>query len=343
MITEERKINPDNSERRRYPRFSIDWPAEYWPINIPKGRPGRTGDISEGGLLLYLHEKVAVGQNIGVKIFIGPGFESKSIEALCQPVWNDSHFGKKDFYHRIGVKFVAISAENLGELKNVLNAQMKLGTPSVLDISPGFLSTLGLSGMIKEAKQTIAEEPIQEENWEPIQERREATFPDTADGKEEEATELPQELIQDFRGNYTDEQRQNLYEKILSMDILERFRLAVFANREARNLLIRDPNKMVAMNVLRNIKITESEVLGYAQRKDLSGDVILAIGQDQKWKMSYPIRFAIVCNPKTPLSVAINFLPHLYEKDLNSLSREKNISSALRRRVQEILLKRKNK
>ncbi len=341
MITQEREIDPGNSERRKYPRLSIDWPAEYWPINIPKGRPGRTGDISEGGLLLYLHEKVAVGQNIGVKIFTGPGFESKSIEALCKPVWNDSHFGKKDFYHRIGVKFVAISAENMDEVKNVLNAQMKLGTPSVLDISPGFLSTLGMSPKLKEAKQPIAEEPIQKENWVPLQERREATFSDTAVGKEEEATELPQELIQDFQGNYTDEQRQNLYEKILRMDILEKFRLAVFANREARNLLIRDPNKMIALNVLRNIKIIEGEVLGYAQRKDLSQDVLLAIAQDQKWKKIYPIRLAIVCNPKTPLSIAINFLPQLYDKDLSSLSREKNVSSVLRRRAQEILLRKK--
>lgn len=341
MITEERKIDPGNFERRQYPRFSIDWPAEYWPMNIPKGRPGRTGDISEGGVLLYLHEKIALGQDIGMKIFIGPGFESKSIEALGQPVWNDSHFGKKDFYHRIGVKFVAISPENMGELKNVLNAQMQLGTPSVLNIPPRLLSTLGMSAMNKEDGQPITEEPIQKENWDFIQERKDATFSDTADGQEEEATKLPQELIQDFQENYTDEQRQNLYEKILDMSVPQRFRLAVFANRETRNLLIRDPNKMIAMNVLRNIKITEGEVLGYAHRKDLSQDVILAIAQDQKWKKSYPIKFAIVCNPKTPLSVAINFLPHLYEKDLNSLSREKNVSSVLRRRAQEILPQKK--
>jgi hypothetical protein len=342
MITEARENNPGNFERRKYPRFSIDWPAEYWPVNIPKGRPGRTGDISEGGVLLYLHEKITVGQNVGVRIFIGPGFESKSIQALGQPVWNDSHFGKKDFYHRIGLKFVTISPENLGELKNVLNAQMKLESPSVLDIPPGLPRTLAWSAMNKEDELPVTESPIQRETWDLTWEPKDAAFSDTADGQEGYATQLPRELTQELQETYTDEQRQNLRETILDMSIPERFRLAIFANREARSLLIRDPSKMIAMNVLRNIKITEGEVVGYAQRKDLSRDVIVAIGQDPKWKKSYPIRFAIICNPKTPLSVAINSLPHLHEKDLVSLWREKNVSSVLRRRAQEILLK-KNK
>lgn len=99
MITEEKAMAIVNLERRKHPRFSVDLPAEYWRINIPKSRPGRTGDISEDGVLLYLPEKIVVGQNIGVNIFIGPDFESKSIEALGGRVWNDSHFGKTDFYH----------------------------------------------------------------------------------------------------------------------------------------------------------------------------------------------------------------------------------------------------
>ena len=176
---------------------------------------------------------------------------------------------------------------------------------------------------LKEARRPIAEEPIQKETGCLSRNKRKTIVPDTADGKEEEATELPQELIQDFQGNYTDEQRQNLDQKILRMDILERFRGAVFANREARNLLIRDPNKMIAMNVLRNIKIIEGEVLRVCPKKRSLSGLPLAIAQDQKWKNSYPIRSAIVGTPNTPLSLAINFLPHLYEKDLNSLIRKK--------------------
>jgi hypothetical protein len=150
-------------------------------------------------------------------------------------------------------------------------------------------------------------------------------------------------LIHDFQEDYSDEQRQNLYHKILDMGIPERQRLAILGNREARSLLIRDPNKMIALSVLKNAKVNESEVLQYAQRRDLAQDIILAIAQDLKWRKNYPIKFALVSNPKIPLSVSISLVSHLYERDLKSLSRDNNVSSVLRRMAQQILHKRNEK
>ena len=158
--------------------------------------------------------------------------------------------------------------------------------------------------------------------------------------KEEDAAKYPPELIHDFQQNYTDDQRQKLYQKILKMSIAEKLRLAILGNREARNLLISNPAKMISLAVLKNPKITENEVLKYAQQKNLSEDIILAIAKDQKWVKTYQIKLAVVSNPKTPLSVAINFLGHLHEKDLKSLSRDNNISSVLRRAAHQNLLKR---
>jgi hypothetical protein len=341
--TEERTINPDNFERRRYPRFPIDFPVEYWRIDISKSRPGRTGDISEGGVLLYLPEKIAVGQNIGVKILIGPELESKFIEALGQVTWNDSHFGKKDFYHRIGLKFLDISAENMEELINSLIAQMNLGDPSELNIPPTLSSPFEILGMNRREKPPTVAEPSQEGKWEVLQQGEEGSCSESDDVNEEDANKFPQELIHDLQENYTDEQRQNLYERILDMGVPEKQRLAALANREARNLLIRDPNKMISLNVLKNAKINESEILHYARRRDLSPDILSAIAQDQKWKKNYPIKFALASNPKTPFSVSINFLSHFYERDLKLLSREKNVSFVLRRRAQEILHERNEK
>jgi hypothetical protein len=280
--------------------------------------------------------------NIGVNVLIGPDSESKSTEALGHVVGNDSHFGKKDFYHRSGVKFVDILEENMDKLKNFLNAQMNLEMPSELNIPSKLLST-GISVMNREERQPIVDEPSREEKWKPLQQRGKETFSASADGREEEATKLPSELIYDFQEDYNDEQRQNLYHKILDMGVPERQRLAILANREARNLLIRDPNKTISLNVLKNAKINESEILQYAQRRDLAQDIILAIAQDQKWRKNYPIKFALVANPKTPLSVSITLVSHLHERDLKSLSRDKNVSSVLRRKGEEILHKRNGK
>ena len=158
--------------------------------------------------------------------------------------------------------------------------------------------------------------------------------------KEEDAAKFPPELIHDFQENYTDDQRQKLSQRILKMSIPEKLRLAILGNREARNLLISNPAKMISLAVLKNPKITENEVLKYAQQKNLSEDVILAIAKDQKRIKIYQVKLAVVSNPKTPLSVAINFLGHLHEKDLKELSRDKNISSVLRRAAHHALLKR---
>jgi hypothetical protein len=229
----------------------------------------------------------------------------------------------------------------MDELKKFLNAQINSGTPSELNIPLRIFSIPGISEENKGDGQPMVDESSQEEKWEPLQQLRDGTFFDTTDIKKKDAAKLPRELIQDFQEDYTEEQRQNLYEKILEMGIPEKLHLAIFANRETRKLLIRDPNKMIALNVLKNAKVNENEVLQYAKRRDLSQDIILAIAQDQKWKKNYLIKLALVSNPKTPLLVALYFLSHLHEKDLKSLSRDQNVSSVLRWHAQQILLKKK--
>ena len=186
-------------------------------------------------------------------------------------------------------------------------------------------------------------QPILEEGWGTLPERQKETPFQAIDVQEEDLKKLSPDLIQDSQENYTDEQRANLYQKIQELNASEKFRLAILANREVRNLLIHDPKKMVALAVLRNGKVNESEALYYAQRKDLSEDVILAIAKEQKWKKSYPIKFAVISNPKTPLSVAMSLLNHLQERDLKSLSRDKDVSSVLRRNAEEILQKRRSR
>ena len=342
MIAEEKSMGPFNLQRRKHPRFSIDLPAKYWPINIPQSCSSRTENISEGGVLLYLPEKIEVGQNIGVKILISTGFECESIEALGQAAWSDSQSAKEEYPYRTGVKFVDISAENMKRLKGFLDAQMNLGSSPKLNISSRFRPSYGISVGKDDGKPPV-NEPRRGNEWKLLQKGEEETFSAEVDGKEEDATKLPPELIFDFQQEYNDEQRQNLHHKILEMGIPERQRLAILGNREARSTLIRDPNMTISLNVLKNAKINESEILHYAQRRDLAQDILLGIAQEQKWKKNYPIKLALVSNPKTPLSVSIGLISYLQERDLKSLSQDKNVSSVLRRKIQEIFHKRSGK
>ena len=182
-----------------------------------------------------------------------------------------------------------------------------------------------------------------EKEWKPLRKRQQdEAFLATINAPEEDLTKFSPELINESQEIYTDAQRVNLFQKIQEMSASEKLRLAIFANREVRNLLIHDPKKMVSLAVLKNGKVNESEALQYAQRKDLSEDVILTIAKDQKWKKNYPIKLAVVSNPKTPLSVSISLLAHLQDRDLKLLSRANDVSSALKRKAQEILLKKRS-
>lgn len=161
--------------------------------------------------------------------------------------------------------------------------------------------------------------------------------------KEENARQFPPEMVNDSPGTINDEIYQSLYQKVLKLNTQQKIHLALLlANQATRKLLIQSPNKMISLAVLKNPKLTESEILSYAQQKNLVEDVFMAIGKDPRWMRNYKIKLAIVSNPKTPLSMTINFLSHLHDNDLKSLSRDKNISSILSRAAHQGLLKRKN-
>jgi c-di-GMP-binding flagellar brake protein YcgR len=132
-----------NFERRKHPRWSIDLPVEYRPVGSCKSRPGRTGDLSEGGLLLYLPDEMDVGQDLWLKLFVGMDLELKVIEVKVKVVWKDFLGVEKNEFRGVGVKIMDISPEDMDKLKNFLGTlTLRKATPA-LNIPPRLLSALG--------------------------------------------------------------------------------------------------------------------------------------------------------------------------------------------------------
>jgi c-di-GMP-binding flagellar brake protein YcgR len=109
-----------NFERRKYPRLNIDLPIEYSSLPSSVSRPGRALNASEGGLLVYLSEKVEIGQLLQMKLFFPSGSELNGVEIMAEVAWMDIHLGKDWGDYRCGVKFVDISPESLNKLKRFL-------------------------------------------------------------------------------------------------------------------------------------------------------------------------------------------------------------------------------
>ena len=127
-----------NYERRRHPKFSINLLVEYWKINRSTSALSRTGDISEGGLLLYISEPIEVGQELNLKLFFNSDLGFKSIEARVQVAWTDLCF-EKESDCRVGLNFAEISDEDMKKLKIFLSNLMHLKIHSPLNPSPGLL------------------------------------------------------------------------------------------------------------------------------------------------------------------------------------------------------------
>lgn len=126
------------------------------------------------------------------------------------------------------------------------------------------------------------------------------------------------------------EKETTALERIAAMSPAQRLSLAMRGTREERAILIRDPNKIVAVAVLSSPKITDSEVENIAKMANVSEDVLRIIGHTRAWMKNYPVVSALTKNPKTPVAIALNLLPRLLEKDVKGLATDRNIPDVIR-------------
>jgi hypothetical protein len=135
-------------------------------------------------------------------------------------------------------------------------------------------------------------------------------------------------------------ERESLVSRIRKMAVAARVKLALTGNKEARQILARDPVKLVQGCVLRNPRVTIEEALAMAKNRSLAGELLRIIAEQKDWVRHYPVRLALVQNPKTPLQVALHLLPAVTERDMRLLSKSKNVSSVLQAQAKRNLLRR---
>ncbi len=186
----------------------------------------------------------------------------------------------------------------------------------------------------------MAEEITREDGEEEEALSEEEALLDQITVTEEDSAQFSPDLILDTQEHYSDEQRQSMHQKIMQMAVPQKIRLALLGNREARNILIQDRNKIICLAVLRSPKLSENDIMSYAQQRNLPQEVSVHIGKSKRWTKYYPVKLALVNNPKTPLHISLRFLDHLTERDLKGLSRNKNVSSVLNHSAGQILQKR---
>ncbi|HEV2762254.1 MAG TPA: hypothetical protein VGV38_04600, partial [Pyrinomonadaceae bacterium] len=124
-------------------------------------------------------------------------------------------------------------------------------------------------------------------------------------------------------GQEASPERITLIRRIMLMTVKDRMKLAMKGDREARSILIRDSNRVVATAVINNPRITDQEVESIASMRTVSDEVLRIISQNRAWARSYPIIHNLARNPRTPLPTAMGVLSRLYVKDLKQLSQNR--------------------
>jgi hypothetical protein len=237
---------------------------------------------------------------------------------------------------RIGEPLLAIIVENqVRQLRHPPILKALVGNPALRKSDSDRLMDFAVrTGMDEQFKGVAA--------YQEAQTRLRSGPVDQAEEKRVQAiidASLPEDLLKEEEGEdepRTAEEAEELNKKKLTMLQMlssltsgQKVALAQKGNKTVRMTLIKDPNKMVATAAIKNPGINAQEVMMVAGNRGVCDDVIRIIAQNAEWTRNYPIKVALVNNPKTPLGLALKFLPHLRPNDLKSLSMNKNVASAL--------------
>jgi hypothetical protein len=113
---------------------------------------------------------------------------------------------------------------------------------------------------------------------------------------------------------------------------------AASAREEELARFLHDPSPNVVRALLGNRSLSEDDVLVLATRKNLPSDILETIAKNKRWIENYPVRVALVKNPKTPLSVSLSLARYIRLFDLAELTRSHYLPPVLRRKLELIII-----
>lgn len=125
------------------------------------------------------------------------------------------------------------------------------------------------------------------------------------------------------------EARVPILKLVNGLNMAQKIALATKGNKEARSILLRDANRIVAVAAIRNPRITDQEVQAAAKSRSINDEVIRIIANSKDMTRSYGTKLALVNNPKTPLPISLRFLTALRATDLKAVAKSKGLPQTL--------------
>lgn len=280
---------------------------------------GLLKDISENTKAAYV-DKSEANHRVAYYVMV-EALNRKSTSVISKTIRNQS----------LPYEFLLKIAEHgdVAMLEMLLDNQIKLiAYPEIMiKIEQNPEASNFIKGKIKEIREFYLENAEVEEIPEEavIEDVKELMTlePEEEEGKEDEEEELL--LLEQV-----EEKALTVLQEINKMSISERIKLALTGTKTQRMILIKDANKMVANAVVESPKIGVDEVALLARNKSIAGEIITKIARKRDWIKNYIVIFELVHNPKTPVKDALSFVKKLHLRDLQSVSRDKNVNPVVR-------------
>jgi len=108
-------------ESSKYPREYIEIPLLYSIRDQCGDYLDQVEDLVEGGILIYVKDKLDIGARLDIEIFPPEYFGLKSIKAVTQIVWTQLQGANEGEEHEYGLKFMGMDNNNSLRLNKLLN------------------------------------------------------------------------------------------------------------------------------------------------------------------------------------------------------------------------------
>ena len=229
--------------------------------------------------------------------------------------------------HFLPIEFLLKIAANgtLSMLEILIENQIKLiAFPEILDaMERNPLINKFIEGKIEEIRAFyLSDEEPEEISEEDVIEN----IDDIISGKAEIEIEGDEEVDEVFK-----EKTITKVQRINTLSISERVKLAFMGSKTDRLILIRDPNKVVSQAVLESPKLGKDEIFYYIKNKSTPGAIIAGISRSRHWTRDYQLVIELIQNPKTPTKSSLGFIKKLHLRDLRQVSMDRNINHVVRK------------
>lgn len=140
-----------------------------------------------------------------------------------------------------------------------------------------------------------------------------------------------------------DAKKRSVLSQILDMTVSQKVKLGFKGGKTERGILVRDRNRLVCSAVMRNPRITETEVEAIAAMRNVDDEVLRLISMRREWMAKYSIVITLCRNPKAPLGVVLPVINRLTLRDLKGLKDDKGVPEVVRASARKLFAQRSQK